>query len=57
MLESKDKVDESETGRLESELIGLKVESRLVHLFTLGEVREETLRNESAGIASQRMVL
>ncbi len=29
----------------------------LVHLYTLGEVREETLRNESAGIASQRMVL
>ncbi len=44
--------------RLESALTGLKErESRLVHLYTLGEVREETLRNESAGIASQRMVL
>jgi len=52
------KVDASEVGRLESALIGLKEqESRLVHLYTLGEVREETLRNESAGIASRRMVL
>ena len=48
----------SEVARLESALTGLKErESRLVHLYTLGEVREETLRNESAGIASQRLVL
>ena len=51
-------MDASEVARLESALTNLKVrESRLVHLYTLGEVREETLRNESAGIASQRMVL
>lgn len=44
--------------RLERELTDLKErESRLVHLYTLGEVREETLRSESAGIASQRMDL
>ena len=44
--------------RLECAPTGLKErETRLVHLYTLGEVREETLRNESAGIASQRMVL
>ena len=28
-----------------------------MHLYTLGDVREETLRSESAGITSQRMVL
>ena len=39
--------------RLERELTDLKErESRLVHLYTLGEVREETLRSESAGQAS-----
>ena len=55
---SKVKVDASEVSRLESALTGLKEqESRLVHLYTLGEVREETLRSESAGIASQRIVL
>ena len=55
---SKEKVDPSEVARLERALTDLKErESRLVHLYTLGEVREETLRNESAGIASQRLVL
>ena len=54
--QSKVKVDASEVERLESVLTGLKErETRLVHLYTLGEVREETLRNESAGIASRRM--
>lgn len=51
-------MDASEVGRLEIALTGLKEQgSRLVHLYTLWEVREETLRNESTGIASQRMVL
>jgi len=48
----------SNKARLESELTSLRErESRLVHLYTLGEVREGTLRNESAGIARQRSVL
>ena len=56
--QAREKVDASEVGRLESALAELKErERRLVHLYTLGDVREETLRNESAGIASQRMVL
>ena len=56
--QSKKKVDASEVGRLERALADLKErESRQVHLYTLGEVREEILRNESAGIMSQRMVL
>lgn len=56
--QSRKKVDLSGVRRLESALTELKErESRLVHLYTLGEVREETLRTEGAGIASQRMVL
>ena len=56
--QSKEKVDPSEVGRLERALTDLKErESRLVHLYTLRDVREETRRNESAGIASQRKAL
>ena len=56
--QSREKVDLSELDRLERILTELQErESRLVHLYTLGEVREETLRSESAGIVSQRMVL
>jgi len=56
--QSKEKADPSEVGRLERALTDLKErESRLVHLYTLGEVREETLRKEGAGITSHRMVL
>ncbi len=46
---SKMKVDASEIGRLESALSGLKEqESRLVHLYILGEAREEKLATPSS---------
>ena len=55
---SREKVDESEIGRLEGALGNLKDrERRRVHLYTLGEFREEALRSESAGIASQRKAI
>jgi len=51
-------VDESEVSRLKAVLADLQErEKRLVHLYTLGEFKEQTLRTESAIIAGQRQVL
>ncbi len=51
-------MDESEVSRLKAVLADLQErEKRLVHLYTLGDFKEEHLRTESADIASQRQVL
>ncbi len=52
---AEEKVDESEVSRLKAVLADLQErEKRLVHLYTLGEFKEETLRTESVDIAGQR---
>ena len=55
---AEEKVDESEVSRLKAVLAELQErEKRLVHLYTMGELKEENLRTESTDIASQRQVL
>ena len=51
-------IDEQEIHRPETSLNGLlERESRLIHLFTLGDFTQEMLQTEKREIAAERMVI
>jgi hypothetical protein len=51
-------VDETEVSRLQAVLSEVSErEKRLVHLFTLGDINEEAVRNESVNLAGEKRVI